>query len=297
MPRLPSNVPAKPDGPGGSFRPRASAGAGADLHVHTTHSDGVCSPCEVVVAAARAGLNALAITDHDTVSALAVARPEARHWNVELIAGVELTCQHRGRELHILGYFFREDELDLAAAMAGLREGRARRIEAMAERLRALGRNVEIDAIRRAFPRAVLGRRHLAEYLTRTGQVGGIREAFALYLGDGRPACVEKPRLDAIAAIGLIGQAGGVAALAHPPHDFGESSIRGLADAGLRAIEVDGPGCSSGLGRRLRAIAPRLGLIGIAGSDFHSADRPGRRVGAFTTDPEALARLRALSGQ
>lgn len=249
------------------------------------------------MAAARAGLNALAITDHDTVSALAVARPEARHWNVELIAGVELTCQHRGgRELHILGYFFREDDADLAAAMAKLREGRARRIEAMAERLGSLGLHVDLDSIRRAFPRAVLGRRHLAEYLARTGQVGGIREAFTLHLGDGRPACVEKPRLDASSAIELIGQAGGVAALAHPPHDFGESSIRALADAGMRAIEVDGPGCSSGLGRRLRAIAPRLGLIGIAGSDFHTADRPGRRVGAFTTDPEALARLRASSG-
>lgn len=107
----------------------------ADLHVHTTHSDGVCSPCEVVVAAARVGLSALAITDHDTVSALAVARPEAVRWSIELIAGVELTSQQNDREIHILGHFIRDDDLALCTAMAWLRSGRAQRIEAMVERL------------------------------------------------------------------------------------------------------------------------------------------------------------------
>jgi hypothetical protein len=249
-----------------------------------------------VVAAARVGLSALAITDHDTVTALDVARPEARHWGIELIAGVELTCEHGGRELHILGYFIREDEPDLAAAMDRLRVGRARRIEAMADRLRDLGLVVDLEAVRRAFPRAALGRRHLAEYLAHTGQVSGVRAAFAQFLGDAGPATVEKTRLDAFRAIELIGQSGGVAALAHPPHDFGESAIRVLADGGLRAVEVAGPGCSRGLGRRLEAIAGRLGLIGVAGSDFHAADRPGRWVGAVATDRVTVERLRAAAG-
>jgi 3',5'-nucleoside bisphosphate phosphatase len=290
MSNRPSNVP----GTATTGRPPLRRG-GADLHVHTTHSDGACSPCEVVVAASRVGLAALAITDHDTVSALAVARPEARHWGVELVAGVELTCGHRGRELHILGYFIREDDPDLVAAMDTLRTGRVHRFGAMAERLRDLGLRVDLDAVRRAFPRAVLGRRHLADYLARTGQVSSLRQAFVQHLGDGCPACVEKPRLDALQAIELIGRTGGVAALAHPPHDFGESAVRGLADEGLRAIEVDGPGCSRGLGRRLREIAGRLGLIGVAGSDFHAPDRPGRWVGAVTTDPETLERLRGAA--
>ncbi len=279
----------------GAARPTWRRG-GADLHVHTTHSDGACSPCEVVIAAARVGLSALAITDHDTVSALAVARPEARRWSVELIAGVELTCEHRGLELHLLGYFFREDDPDLAAAIARLRDGRARRIATMAARLRDLGLRVDLEAVRRAFPRAALGRRHLAEYLARTGQVSGVREAFLRVLGDGCPASVEKTRLDAVRAIELIRRAGGVAALAHPPHDFGESAIRILTDSGLGAIEVDGPGRSRGLGRRLEAIADRLGLIGVAGSDFHAPDRPGRWVGAITTDQEVLERLRNAAG-
>ena len=96
--------------------PVVRPGQGADLHVHTTHSDGACSPCEVVVAAANVGLKALAITDHDTLSAIAVARPEAERLGVELIAGVELTAEYEGREVHILGHFVRDDDPGLVAA-------------------------------------------------------------------------------------------------------------------------------------------------------------------------------------
>src|ERR1700719_4594782 len=103
-----------------SSSPRLSP-SGADLHVHTTHSDGVCSPCEVVVAAAQVGVAALAITDHDTVSALAVARPEAKRWGVELIAGIELTCGHECHELHLLGHFIRDQDPCTIRALA--REG------------------------------------------------------------------------------------------------------------------------------------------------------------------------------
>ena len=184
-------------------------GRGADLHVHTTHSDGACSPCEVVVAAARVGLAALAITDHDTVSALAVARPEAARWGIELISGVELTCEHNGAELHILGHFIRDDDRALLQAMASLRAGRIHRIETMAARLRTLGLSVDLNAIRLALPRANLGRRHLAEYLMQTRQVVSVREAFVRYLADGCPACVDKPRLNCALAIALIRAADG----------------------------------------------------------------------------------------
>ena len=267
----------------------------ADLHVHTTHSDGVCSPCEVVIAAARVGLRALAITDHDTVSALAVARPEAARWGVELVPGVELTCQQDDREIHILGYFIRDDDPALCNAMASLRSGRAQRFEAMVERLRTLGLSIELDAVRRVCPRAILGRRHLADYLVRTHQVANTREVFARFLGDGCPACVDKLRLDSDRAIGLIRGAGGVAALAHPPNDLREFQLQALTDQGLHAIEVDGLGFSRGKSQRFRSQADRFGLVGIAGSDFHAADRPGRWIGAVTTSRDALERLRMAS--
>ncbi len=208
-------------------RHRPSPGA-ADLHVHTTHSDGVCSPCEVVVAAARVGLGALAITDHDTVSALEIARPEAAWWGLELIPGVELTSEFEGRELHILGYFIRDDDQALLEAMEFLRLGRSSRLRAMVARLKELGLFIDDKALRLAYPRAVLGRRHLAEFLVRSGQVKSLRAAFLEYLGDGCPACVDKTRLDAGRAIALVQAAGGVAALAHPPVNLRESTLRAL---------------------------------------------------------------------
>ena len=167
-----------------SSRHRPNRGA-ADLHVHTTHSDGACSPCEVVVAAARVGLGALAITDHDTVSALPLARVEAAWWGIELIAGVELTCEFEGRELHILAYFIRDDDPALCAAMSALRTSRAERIRTMTTQLKAQGLFIEEAALKQAFPRAVLGRRHVAEYLVHTGRVASVRDAFQEYLGEG----------------------------------------------------------------------------------------------------------------
>jgi predicted metal-dependent phosphoesterase TrpH len=269
----------------------------ADLHVHTTHSDGVYSPCEVIVAAARAGLTALAITDHDTVSAITVARPETTRWGIELISGVELTSQLDNCEIHILGYFINEHDSNLQRSIVSLRENRERRINMMAGRLRELGFVIDLEAIRRMFPRAALGRRHLAEHLVQTHQVANTREAFARYLGDRCPACLEKPRLEAATAIGLVTGAGGVAALAHPPQTFQQTQIKALMERGLRAIEVNGPGFSEGKSRRLRYWAEQLELVPIAGSDFHSPDRPGRWVGAITTPSVIVDRLRrATSG-
>jgi 3',5'-nucleoside bisphosphate phosphatase len=265
---------------------------GADLHVHTTHSDGCCSPAEVVRAAANVGLDALAITDHDTLTAIAVARPEALRLGVELIAGVELTAVREGREIHILGHFVRDDDPDLSAACLALREARGRRIVAMVERLAALGLSVDLETLRQTFPRATLGRKHLADWLVRTGQVPGRIEAFTRYLGDDGPAHVDKPRVPWVEAIALIRGAGGVAGLAHPPYDLRSSSLRQLAEAGLGSIEVDGPGINSRLGLRWRAWAREMDLVPIAGTDFHSGDRPGRWVGAVTTPEADLDRLR-----
>jgi 3',5'-nucleoside bisphosphate phosphatase len=266
---------------------------GADLHVHTTHSDGVCAPCAVVTAAANVGLQALAITDHDTVSALAIARPEASRRGIELIAGVEWTAALEGREIHLLGYFFRDDDPNIVAACARLRAGRAERLAAMIEKLGRLGLSVDLEGLRRAFPRATLGRRHLAEWLTRTGQVSGQREAFTRYLGDDGPATVPKLRLDWNEAISQTAAAGGVCALAHPPYNLREATLRTLADGGLTGIEVDGPGTTTRLGRRWRGWADAMGLIPIAGSDFHAPGAGPRWVGAVTTPVEDLERLRA----
>jgi predicted metal-dependent phosphoesterase TrpH len=270
--------------------------AGADLHVHTTHSDGACSPGDVVRAAAAVGVSAVAVTDHDTVSAVAVARLEARRLGIELVSGIELTAEFEGLEIHILGHFLQEEDAPLVAATMALRRARANRLSAMVERLAHSNIRVDLDALARAFPRSTLGRRHLADWMVRTGQVADRREAFARYLGDSGPAQVPKPRLPWDEAISLIRRAGGVAGLAHPRHDMSERALRVLVSGGLGSIEVAGPGVAGGRGPRLRAWAERFGLVPIAGSDFHAPDRPGRWVGSTTTPDVELERLRQAVG-
>ena len=267
---------------------------GADLHVHTTHSDGSCTPGDVVRSAAAVGLSALAITDHDTLSALAVARPEADRLGIELIDGIELTAERDGREVHLLGHFVDPDDLDLVATVADLRTRRAARIEAMADCLTGLGLRVDLDALRASFPRATIGRRHLAEWLSRTGQVASLRGAFDLYLRDDGPAHVPKPRVPWREAIALIRSAGGVAGLAHPPYNLRLATLAEYADAGLGSVEVAGLSGDRKLETRWRGWADELGLAPIAGTDFHAPDRPGRWVGAVRTSREDLGRLRAL---
>jgi len=257
----------------------------------------VCSPCEVVNAAAGLNLSAIAITDHDSVSAIAVARPEAIRLGIELIGGVEWTAELDGREVHLLGHFVRDDDPDVIAATMRLRAARIDRLAAMAEKLGTLGFSVDLKALGAAFPRATLGRRHLAEWLVRTHQAESVRDAFARILGDHGPAQVPKPRLDWREAISLTNRAGGVAALAHPPFNLREATLKSLVDGGLGAIEVAGPGINKNLGRRWRAWAEKLELIPVSGSDFHAADRPGRRVGAAVTSDLDLERLRARANR
>jgi len=249
-----------------------------------------------VRAAANVGLAALAITDHDTLSALAVARPEADRLGVELVGGVELTAEQSGREIHLLGYFLRDDDPPLTAAVDRLRWARAERIEAMVGRLADLGLDVDLAALRRVFPRATIGRRHLADWLTRSGQVPDRRVAFARFLGDGGPASVPKPRLPWAEAIALVQGAGGVAGLAHPPYDLRDDDLRDLVDGGLGAIEVDAPGVPANQVRKRRQWAESLALVPTVGTDFHAPDRPGRWVGAARTPAPDLERLRARSG-
>ena len=266
---------------------------GADLHVHSTHSDGLCTPGDLVRNAAEVGLDALAITDHDTLSAFEAAANEARRVGVELIAGVELSAGDDGREVHLLGHFVDPTDPALRAATDSLRMARLERFEGMVDRLGELGLTVDPDALRRAFPRAALGRRHLADALVRGGQVASHRQVFERYLGDGGPAQLPKPLIPIDRAIALIRGAGGVAGLPHPPYNLKLERLGAYRDAGLAALEVRGPGVDPRRSSRWRAIADRFGLVPIAGSDFHAPGRSGRWVGAIATPTIDLERLRS----
>ena len=265
----------------------------ADLHTHTTFSDGAHTPASLVERASKAGLTAIAVTDHDTTAGVEPARAAARG-TVEVIAGVEITAEFRGREIHLLGYFVRPDDPSLSEALAELRAGRRERLIEMARRLRSLGPDVE-DAVA-ALPEAVsLGRRHLARLLIERGHARSLHGAFTGWLARPELAAVPKHRLPVADAIALVRGAGGVASWAHPPADADLRTLEGLREMGLAAVECAYPWPRRSQEARLRQLARAAGLAVTGGSDSHDPDIPTRAVGARTVTLEELATIRSLA--
>ncbi len=248
----------------------------ADLHAHSTASDGLDSPEELVRCAARAGLSVLALTDHDTTSGLARAAAAAPP-SLQIACGVEISCEDRGRERHVLGLFVDPEAPVLMALLDAARQERLRAGERLARRLASLGMPVSLEEARRHARGESLGRPHFARALVEKGYVASVAEAFDRWLGTGRPACVFKARPSVGEAIGAIHAAGGLAALAHPgvyrPAPAGREELSRLRQMGLDALEVCHPGHDETLERRYRAFARGLGLLPTGGSDWHG---PGR---------------------
>jgi 3',5'-nucleoside bisphosphate phosphatase len=262
----------------------------ADLHMHTTHSDGAYTPAQIIDLARRAGLSAVAITDHDTLAAIDPARALAAGTAVEVVSGVEITTEHEDHELHLLGYFIDLADPPLNEALAWVRRGRVERFREMVDRLRADGVVVAWHAEEVAAGPDSLGRRYLAELLMRAGYVVSVREAFARYLGDGNGYVPPKQRLPIAQAIRLVREAGGVAAWAHPGTRCESQRLAELRDLGLGAVEVDYPEVRQTRQKEIRAWADQLGLAVTGGSDCHG---PGRReVGCCGVSDAELEQLR-----
>jgi predicted metal-dependent phosphoesterase TrpH len=269
---------------------RGPAAGRADLHLHSTASDGSYTPAQVVDLARRCGLAAIALTDHDTLhgyfEAMRCARPP-----LEVIPGVEITTRYQGRELHLLAYFVDPHDTALDEALEEVRRGRRERFAEMVRRLRGLGVSIEEEG---PVPPS-LGRRYLAELLVKQGFAGSVREAFSRWLGEGGRAFVPREGIPVDAAVALVRGGGGVASWAHPPYDEGMSAtLAELAAMGLRAVEAAYPGMRPAQSRALREQAGRLGLAVTGGSDCHG---PGPRgVGSVTISDEELSLLRGLAG-
>ncbi len=270
-------------------RPRPWADR-ADLHLHTTHSDGTYTPAQVVELARRAGLCAFAVTDHDTLAGVAPARAAAAGTGLEVVAGVEISCEYQGQELHLLGYFVSTEGGPLAEALGRLRGHRAGRYREMIDRLRGLG----VDLTEEDVPAGsdAPGRRHLAEALVRRRRASTVREAFTRYLRDGGRAFVPKLLLPVAEAIRLVRGAGGVASWAHPPDGAPRGAFAELGAMGVHAVEVEYPGFRAGRVRQLRERARELGLVVTGGSDCHGPGGADRAVGARSVSREELESLR-----
>ncbi len=247
-----------------------------DLHMHSTASDGVFSPTEIVGIANERGLDIIALTDHDTTNGIAEAREAAKNTNLEIIAGIELGCENGYRGIDILGYCLNIEHQSFQDTLIKMRIQREHRAESMIEKLGELGVNVPLERVMEVADGASITRPHIAKVMIEVGAVETLQEAFDKYIADDGPAYAARFRLTPKAAIDLIHSAGGVAVLAHPgryekPLEIAEEFVR----YGLDGVEVFYPTHEPDLREQLLALAKRHNLITTGGTDFHRPDDEG----------------------
>ena len=275
-----------------------------DLHVHTTASDGTASPAEAVKLAKAAGLSAIAITDHDTVSGYAEAAEAGKALGVEVIPGIEISTKY-GRAVHILGYYIDPDSDKLAPVLEWVVRDRDERNRKMAELMAADGLPVSYEEMHRRFG-AVIGRPHFAEVLVELGLAKDVRDAFDRYVEKGQKYYLPRNFLSIERSIEIIREAGGIPVLAHPfQYKLDEAGLRELIEhcmeSGLKGIECRYSGYSTEQSKYLSRLAEEYGLIKTGGSDFHGENKKhisiGTGTGALEVPYQYLEKLREAAGK
>jgi predicted metal-dependent phosphoesterase TrpH len=255
-----------------------------DLHVHTTASDGAFTPAQVVKLAQTMGLAAIAITDHDTVAGNAEAYAEGLRDDVEVIPGVEISCDFTPTNIHMVGIFIDPTSPALSDALADVREHRQRRNPKILARLAELGMSIDLAEVTARARGETVGRPHIAEVMVAKDYVADTAEAFDRFLANGKPAYVARRRIAAEEGIQLIHAAGGLAFIAHPgllalPPRVLEGMIFKLARAGLDGLEVYYTDHLPTDTAFMRRIADEFDLLQTGGSDFHGPAKPGVDLG------------------
>jgi predicted metal-dependent phosphoesterase TrpH len=268
----------------------------ADLHVHSSASDGTDPPARVVRRAAQAGLDVVALTDHDTVAGHEQARA-ALPEGLTLLPGMELSARLNDRSVHLLAYLFDPDQPELAAELARIRDDRVIRARAMVDKLAGLGVDISWDQVAAIAGPPVVGRPHIAQAMVAAGAIAEPGQAFTPeWIADGGRAYADRYALEPVRAIGLVGAAGGVTVLAHPrsggEYTVSDEEITGLAAAGLAGLEVHHPDHSQAERAELSALAHHLGLVATGGSDDHGS-LTGYRIGSEIAPDGAYEALTA----
>lgn len=272
-----------------------------DLHVHSTASDGTLTPTELVAAVQKAGLAAFALTDHDTVDGIAEARAAADAADVELVPGVELSCDYKGKEVHMVGLYLDETNPRLLEHLARFRDNRDNRNQKMYQKLNEEGFDISEEALREMFPDAVLTRAHVARFLLEHGYIKSIAEAFEKYIGDGCRCHVPREKITPQEAVELIHHADGKAILAHPIlYHMSDERLRELIydclEYGLDGIEALYSTYQPEDERYIRKLAEEYRLHLSGGSDFHGSNKPqiklGSGMGRLSVPYELLENIR-----
>jgi predicted metal-dependent phosphoesterase TrpH len=261
-----------------------------DLHLHTTASDGVMSPSEIVRYAKLKGLQAIAITDHDTIEGLEEGLSEAERIDFEVIPGIEISAEHSPGSMHLLGFFFDIHHPLLNERLEYLQKARAERNPKIVEKLNRLGVQITYEEVLKASGGGQVGRPHFAQVLLEKKHVRTYQEAFERFLKKGAPAYVDKFRFKAKEAIQFINEAKGVAVLAHPNtlhmNGYAElgSLILRLIEEGLKGIEVYYPEHSALEVAQYKALAERHGLLMTGGTDYHGIEKNELDIGVGRGD-------------
>ena len=266
-----------------------------DLHTHSRASDGEFTPSEVAERARAAGIGVWALCDHDTVAGLAEARQAAERASLRLVPGIELSVFLDAKEIHVLGHFIDPAHPAMRSFEDLLADRRRVRMTQIVERLAALGIRIRPEDIEKWSGGKTLGRPHVARALVEAGAAASVKEAFDRYLGEGRPAYVQRYRLEVDDAVRLVRSAGGTATVAHPGvSKLDRPDLVRLRKAGVDGLEVHHVDHVPSLREKFLRIADELDLVPTAGSDYHGVTvSPDRKLGDVTMPAEDLARLEA----
>ncbi len=266
----------------------------ADLHLHTLFSDGTLTCEELVFQAGKAGLSAIAVVDHDTVDGISSAKEAGLKNNVEVISGVELTAEHEGMEIHVLGYLLDYSRQPLLEKLEFLRKNRVERIYNIADKLK---KNMDVslnpDTVFVLAKKGTVGRLHVARAMVKDGLAGSVQEAFYKYIGDKCPGYVSGFKLSPSEAIKLIKDAGGVPILAHPYSLRRDELIPEFIKMGLMGLEVYYGEHTQGMINFYLEIVRKYNLLATGGSDFHGEAKPDVKLGLVKIPYELVEKLKA----
>lgn len=269
----------------------------ADLHIHTTASDGALTPAQVVEYAAEQQLAAIAITDHDTVEGVDEALAAGERLGVEVAPGVEISATHEEKtEVHILGYFIDHHYPPLVERLDVLRNARWERGKLMVEKLKAAGVPVEFDRVMELAAGGAVGRPHVARAICETGAASSLDSAFGRYLVEGCAGFVPRYKVTPSEAVSMVIEAGGVACCAHVAKLKRDELVVELIRQGLAAVEAYHPDHGSAASRFYKRFADARGLIATGGSDAHCFEGGTRgSIGSITVDYSIVLDLKRLA--